>query len=334
MITECPDILPPLPPGAPGVERRRSVAAPPAPQTTPPAVKATVTPRTAAGADETAERRNVCVLFADISGFTSLSERMDPETVREIANEILQGFAAEVERYGGTVDKFLGDAVMALFGAPIAHEDDPVRAIQTVLRMRDGLASFNRTHHERLGGDLQMSAGLHRGLVVTGTVGSGDAATYTVMGDAVNVASRLQSEAPPGEIYLSEEMAKWAREDFRVESAGRLDLKGKSDLITAYRIHGRRVGESSAPAARRSAFCRELIGRDMERAIIAEFLNSSKTDGMHAIFLAGEAGMGKSRLVEEAVAIATGAGIETLVMRGRCFSFEQARPYHPYIHLL
>ena len=144
------------------------------------------------------DRRLVTVLFADISGFTSLSEKLDPEVVRDLITACFDHLVPCIERYGGTIDKFIGDEVMALFGAPVAHENDPERALRAALEMRDALSDFNREHGLSLG----LHFGVNTGLVYAGGVGGGSRWDYSVMGDAVNVAARLKAEAKPGEILV------------------------------------------------------------------------------------------------------------------------------------
>jgi len=160
------------------------------------------------------ERRHVTILFADVSGFTALSEKLDPEAVFNLMNRCFELLGGIIARHDGTVDKFIGDCVMALFGAPVAHVDDPERAVRAALEMQRGLARFSQELRERERIDLQMRVGLNSGVVIAGSVGSDQRRTYTVMGDAVNLASRLESAAPAGEILVSESVYRRARRRF------------------------------------------------------------------------------------------------------------------------
>ena len=144
------------------------------------------------------ERRQVTVLFADLSGYTAFAERMDPEAVKSLVDRALMRLGREVERYGGTVDKFIGDNVMALFGAPVAHEDDAERAVRAGLGMQDAMEEVNQDLPSDI--DFDLRVGVNTGEVLAGAVGE----TYTVMGDTVNVASRLQSAARPGSVTVGE----------------------------------------------------------------------------------------------------------------------------------
>ncbi|HMH75790.1 MAG TPA: adenylate/guanylate cyclase domain-containing protein, partial [Candidatus Udaeobacter sp.] len=149
------------------------------------------------------DRRPVTVLFADLVGFTALSEGLDPEEVRAIQADLFREMAASIERYEGFVEKFVGDAVMAVFGAPRAHEDDPERGLRAALLMRDRMGALNLRWARRVGRPLALHIGVNTGPVVAGRIGAAADAAYAVTGDTVNTASRLQSAAPPGEILIS-----------------------------------------------------------------------------------------------------------------------------------
>src|SRR5215813_105136 len=144
------------------------------------------------------ERKLVTILFADIAGFTALSEKLDPEEVRRLINACFDGLVPVFQKYGGTIDKFIGDEIMALFGAPIAHEDDAERALRAALEMMDAIAVFNQAN----GTELGMHAGINTGLVVAGQIGGHDRRDYSVMGDAVNLAARLEDASSVGEIFV------------------------------------------------------------------------------------------------------------------------------------
>ena len=155
------------------------------------------------GPDPEADRRLVTVLFADLSGFTTLSERLDPEDVRAFQNDLFGEMAGAIARYDGFVEKFVGDAVMAVFGAPVAHEDDPERALRAALAMHERMVAINHRWERRLGRPLALHVGVNTGPVVAGTLGSAAGGSYAVTGDTVNVASRLQGSAQPGQTLVS-----------------------------------------------------------------------------------------------------------------------------------
>ncbi|HEY7462333.1 MAG TPA: adenylate/guanylate cyclase domain-containing protein, partial [Gemmatimonadota bacterium] len=209
------------------------------------------------------DRREVAVLFADLCGYTSISEKLDPEEIGLLVNQLLQELAGAVQRYGGHVDKFIGDAVMALFGAPVAHEDDPDRAVLAALDM---LKVMER-HAEGTDTPLQLRIGINLGEVVAGTVGSGQGVQYTVMGDAVNVASRLEHEAVPNTVLVSESLARRLSGRFAVEPLGAVELRGRSEPIRTYRVTGLRT--EAAPAVEDRA---PLVGRAVELEQLGAFL--------------------------------------------------------------
>ncbi len=207
-----------------------------------------------------AERREVTVLFADLQGFTALGEKLDPEPLLSLMNECFAGLGRAIQAEGGHIDKYIGDNVMALFGAPVAHEDDPARACRAALAMQAFMAAFAERAREQTGGELRLRIGIHSGLVVAGVVGSDVRKDYSVMGDAVNQASRLETAAPPGGVLISRAVARSARGRFRLGPARRLAVKGKARPFEAYELLGEapdcvppRRGELSAPMVGRRA---------------------------------------------------------------------------------
>ncbi len=151
-----------------------------------------------------AERRNVTVLFADLSGFTALSERFDPEVIRAFQGDLFDELTQVVYEHEGFVEKFVGDAILAIFGAPLSHEDDPERALRAALAIRDRMEAINRRWHDRLGEALILHTGVNTGTVVAGQIGSEAGGAYAVTGDTITTASRLQSAAAPGQILVSQ----------------------------------------------------------------------------------------------------------------------------------
>lgn len=189
--------------------------------------------------DRLAERRWVTVLFADISGFTPLCERLDPEEVMELVNLLFERLSRCVRRHGGTVDKFLGDALMAVFGAPVSHSDDPHRAVRAALEMLAATEEFNRSAKaRRAGAKLSISIGINTGFVVSGFVGDDTHREYTVFGDGVNTAARLEQSAPAGEILVGSETYEATKRSFRFERVGSLALRGKTRPEEVWRVVG------------------------------------------------------------------------------------------------
>jgi adenylate cyclase len=239
-------------------------------------------------ADERAmpsERRRVTVLFADLVGFSTLAEHMDPEELRALMNETFKDLTTTIEERDGVVEKFIGDAVVAIFGAPVAHEDDPQRAVHSALAMREALERRSRS----LPSELQIRIGINSGLVVSG--GVGDGSQTGVMGDAVNVAARLQQGAAPGQIVVSHSVWRRVSRRFEGELIGLLEVKGREGQIEAYRI----TGAPADVAGRRSPF----VGRQDETALLDLLWSSAAKGNTHIISLVGEPGVGKSRFIEE-----------------------------------
>jgi class 3 adenylate cyclase/ribosomal protein L40E len=177
------------------------------------------------------ERKQVTVLFVDVSGFTSLSERLDPEDVHGLMNRAFELMLAEVHRYEGTVNQFLGDGIMALFGAPIAHEDHAQRAVHAALGIRKALEGYQEELRSRLGISFQVRQGLNTGLVVVGSIGNDLRMDYTAVGDTTNVAARFLAAADPGRIAISEATHRLVGGYFYTRSLGELSLKGKAEPV-------------------------------------------------------------------------------------------------------
>jgi adenylate cyclase len=246
-----------------------------------------------------ADRRQVTVLFADLCGFTSLSERLDPENVRAFQATLFDSLGQSVARYGGFVAKFLGDAVLALFGAPVAHENDPQRALEAALDMLARASDLGRTWEARLGQPVSLHIAVHTGPVVAGQLGDGASATYDVTGDTVNTASRLLGAAAPGTILVGDLTHALARHGFAFESAGEVVLRGKAEPMAVHRL----LGVLAAPQSARGLAAHGLVAPMVGRAAELEQLLAAFHGMMHgcaqAVSLSGEAGTGKSRLLTE-----------------------------------
>jgi class 3 adenylate cyclase/predicted ATPase len=243
------------------------------------------------------ERREVTVVFADVSGFTRMSERLDPEEVHAIMNECFAGLGEAIHDEEGYIDKYIGDCVMALFGAPVAHEDDPARACRAALAMQAFLGEFAHRCELRTGIPLRMRIGINSGLVLAGGVGSGIRMDYSVMGDTVNLASRLESNAPPGGVLVSAEVARRVRGRFEFGPRQLLTVKGKSEPVEAYEL----LCELADTDPRgRDGLSVGVIGRDAELAELVAQWQAARGGGERWLEIRGEMGIGKTRLVEEA----------------------------------
>lgn len=249
------------------------------------------------------QRKVVTVLFCDVSGSTALGESLDPEAMRAVMARYFDVARAAVERHGGTLEKFIGDAVMAVFGVPTVREDDALRAVRAAEELRDGV-------------EIDVRIGVNTGEVVTG---SGDS---LVTGDAVNVAARLEQAAGGGEIYIGAETYNLVRDAVDVDLLAPLEAKGKSELLTAYRL--RSVTGDIAVARRLDA---PLVGRVREWRSLEDAFDRSRSENACVLFtILGSAGVGKSRLAAEFV-----DGLDATVARGRCLSYGDGITYWPVV---
>ncbi len=271
-------------------------AAPAASRAAAPEVGARASPPGPAEGDT--DRRSVSVLFADLSGFTALGESLDPEDIRTFQDDLFREMRAAIERYEGFVEKFVGDAVMAVFGAPTAHEDDPERALRAALAMHERMAALDGVWARRLGRALALHVGVNTGPVVAGTLGAGDGA-YAVTGDTVNTAARLQQAAAPGQTLASRATYLLTQHAFAFEPAGELRLRGKAEPLTAFRVLGALETPRSPRGLEAHGLAVPLVGRDAELGRLQAAFDGVAGGRAEVVSLVGEAGMGKSRLVNE-----------------------------------
>jgi class 3 adenylate cyclase/tetratricopeptide (TPR) repeat protein len=263
------------------------------------------------------QRKVVTVLFADLSGSTPLGEKLDPEDLRRILASYFNQLARQIRRYEGTIDKYIGDAVMAVFGAPLSHEDDAERAIRAALAMHDSIATLNSDLERQHGVRLALRIGINTGEVVAGMLGGDVQSAYTVVGDAVNTAQRFESMAPLDQTIVSESTRRLASHAFEFERLAPILLKGKAVAVAAYRVLRSKDEEIEPDAS-------PLVGRDAEMAQLREIMAESLAGAGRIVHVTGEAGVGKSRLVTEFRAQLAG-GVER--MAARCASYETNTPY-------
>ncbi len=274
------------------------------------------------------ERRMVTILFADLSGYTSISERLDHETVKALVERCLTRLAAEVDRYGGRVDKFIGDNVMAVFGAPVAHEDDPARAVRAALGMQAAMEALREELGARFGMEPELRVGVNTGEVLAGHIGG----AYTVVGDAVNVAARLQAAAPVGGVLVGDRTRRLSAAEIVYRAIEPLALKGKSEPVPAWQAV-ELGGDAHATQGRSRAT--PLIGRAEELARLDAALDRvSREGGAHLLTLIGQAGVGKSRLMLEFELGLAARETSPLLLNGRCSAFGQSGSYGPLIEML
>jgi class 3 adenylate cyclase/tetratricopeptide (TPR) repeat protein len=253
------------------------------------------------------QRKTVTVLFCDVTGSTSLGESTDPETLRSLLARYFERMKQILESHGGSVEKFIGDAVMAVFGVPQVHEDDALRAVRAAVEMRDAVPELG----------LQARIGVNTGEVVTGTQ------ERLATGDAVNVAARLEQAASPGEILIGSETLRLVRDAVEAEPVEPLELKGKSEPVTAFRLLDV-IGE---PERTHGAL---FVGRSAEVALIrAAWERALNERACQLVTIVGEAGVGKSRLVAEAL-----GSTPERVVRGRCLPYGQGITYWPVVEVI
>jgi predicted ATPase/class 3 adenylate cyclase len=275
------------------------------------------------------ERKQVTVVFSDFSGFTALSEKLDPEEVKEIMSRVFGEIAGVVARYGGFIEKFVGDAVMAIFGVPKSHEDDPIRAIKAARGIHDLVETLSPKLEEKAGGPISMHTGVNTGLVVTGEVDV-EKGTHGVSGDTVNLASRLSSLAQPGEILVGPDTYRRTEGYFEFRKQEPKKVKGKSDPVEMYEMVS--VKEAPVTLHRLSGLRADLIGRKVEMAQLQEAVERLR-EGTGKIFsICGNPGTGKSRLVEEFKATLNLDEIRWL--EAHAYAYSQNIPYFTLIDLL
>ncbi len=217
------------------------------------------------------ERRIVTMLFCDVVGSTALAERLDPEEWTEIMNEVFEHLMRPIDRYGGTLARLMGDAIFALFGAPTAHEDDPERAVSSGFAIVDAIRAYRGTIAADL--DLNVRVGINTGPVVVGEVGSDLRVEYTAMGDAVNVAARMEQTAEPGTVQITADTARLVRAAFDLGPPKSIAVKGKAEPIVAHLVLGPKPPSTSASGS--GARGAPLVGRDGEMATLRRVVDEA-----------------------------------------------------------
>jgi len=253
------------------------------------------------------QRKIVTVLFCDVTGSTALGESIDPEALRGLLARYFERMKTIVERHGGTVEKFIGDAVMAVFGVPVAHEDDALRAVRAAAEMRDALPEL----------DIKARTGVNTGEVVAGTE------ERLATGDAINVAARLEQAAQPGEVLLGAPTLALVRDAVEVEEVEPLVLKGKAEPVAAYRL----LRVHDVPERRHET---PFVGRERELELLRDAWERAQTGRRcELVTIVADAGVGKSRLVAEAL-----APVDTQIVRGRCLPYGEGITYWPVVEVL
>jgi class 3 adenylate cyclase/tetratricopeptide (TPR) repeat protein len=277
------------------------------------------------------ERKQVTVLFADVVGFSTLAGPLDPEDVHTLMDGCFEILTQQVHRYEGTINQFTGDGIMALFGAPLMHEDHAVRALHAALGIQKALQDYREEVQERWGVPVQMRLGVNTGLVVVGRIGDDLRMDYTAQGDTTNLAARLQQMAPAGAIWVGETTYRIAREAFEWQEVGLQAVKGKADAVPVYALHGPRLGRSRFEVVAQRGLTR-FVGRYPELQQLLAAWEQTEQGAGRVVSVVGEAGIGKSRLLYEFkqwLAQEDASSVE-----GSCFAYGDSISYLPFLEIV
>jgi class 3 adenylate cyclase len=280
------------------------------------------------------ERKVVTALFADVVGSTTLAEQMDAEDWTGIMNRAFDRLSPIIYKYEGTIARLLGDAILAFFGAPVAHEDDPVRAVRAASEMLEAVKEYAVEVRKRHGIDFAMRVGLNTGLVVVGEVGSDLKFEYTAMGDSVNLAARMQSAAKTMTVLISENTYRFIAQVFECDDLGPIDVKGKAEPVRVYEVRGAKA----APGRIRGLAGLEspMVGRDAELQALLQASTTAQSGLGRVAVIIGEPGLGKTRLISEWKAATEGHNGHSIMAwsEGKCLSYGQGLAYHLLLDLL
>jgi class 3 adenylate cyclase/tetratricopeptide (TPR) repeat protein len=270
-------------------------------------------------------RKVVTVVFADVVGSTALGERVDPETLRWAMQRWFGRMTEAIQRHGGTVENYIGDAVMAVFGVPVAHEDDALRAVRAAAEMRAGVAELRRELREERNLDFDVRIGINTGEAVTGVASGGG---FFTAGDIVNVAARLEQSAPPGEVLLGRDTLRLVAHAVQAEPVAPLTLKGKGEAVEAFRL----VSVAHDAPVRPQRPRPPMVDRDDERRLLLEAFEGARSErGCRLFTVLGAAGVGKSRLVDDVLG---GLGATATVAAGRCLPYGDGLTWWPLVEAL
>jgi class 3 adenylate cyclase/tetratricopeptide (TPR) repeat protein len=277
------------------------------------------------------ERKLVTVLFADVVDYTAMSEKLDPEEVHQIMDGCFKILMNEVHKYEGTINQFTGDGVMALFGAPLAHEDHAQRACHAALSIQKAIEEYGAKVHKDYGADFKMRIGLNSGPVVVGSIGDDLRMDYTAVGDTTNLASRIETMARAGTSLVSGHTYKLAKDFFEFENQGKVEVKGKEELQEVFALIktgevDTRIGASAAKGLTR------FVGRKNPMAALMEAYNKTRSGSGQLLAIVGEAGVGKSRLLLEFKNLLPQS--EYAYLEGQCFHFGGSMSYLPFLDIL
>ncbi len=284
-----------------------------------------------AGLEAAGQRRTVTVLFADLSDYTRLSEHIDSEELYDLIRQYINLLASDVYKYEGMVDKFTGDGLMALFGAPIAHENNSELAVRSAIDMLNDVAALSREMKDRIGSELKVRIGLHAGPVIVGGIGSNLLMNYTAIGDTVNLAQRLEAATGPGTILVSETVYQQTRALFDFEIVPNLTLKGVEHVTAGYKM----IGQKSIPGSLRGieGLKAPMVGREAEMRQLMQAIGALATYKQgQLVMIMGEAGLGKSRLVSELKMLTHPVPVS--ILEGQSLIYRRSVTYWVFLDLL
>ncbi|MBI5016154.1 MAG: AAA family ATPase [Deltaproteobacteria bacterium] len=277
------------------------------------------------------ERKLVTVLFADVANYTALSELLDPEEVHQIMDGCFQVLMDEIHRREGTVNQFTGDGFMALFGAPLAHEDHAQRACHAALAIQREMEKYGEKIRRETGAEFRMRIGLNTGPVIVGAIGDDLRMDYTAVGDTTNLAARVQQAAKAGEVWMSAGTRGLVRDYFSEEAVGEVTLKGKNEPQRLYRLLSERAGVRTRFDAGLIRGITEFVGREREMEALRAAYARAKCGEAELVDIVGEAGVGKSRLVYE---FRKTLGEQATVLTGSCLHYGRTTNFHPVIEIV
>ncbi len=277
------------------------------------------------------ERKLVTVLFTDVAGYTTMSEKLDPEEVHQIMDGCFRILMDEIHRFEGTVNQFTGDGIMALFGAPVSHEDHAQRACHAALAIQRTIGEYGHKMKRDRGIDFRMRIGLNSGPVVVGSIGNDLRMDYTAMGDTTNLASRIQGLAEPGTILAAADTYRMVREFFEFQPLGKTAIKGREESVEAYRLLKASEVTTRIEAAAARGLTR-FVGRDKEKAVLKEIYEKAQSGSGQVVGVVGEAGVGKSRLLFEMRRVFPDG--EYTYLQGRCLHYGRSMAYLPFLDIL
>jgi class 3 adenylate cyclase/tetratricopeptide (TPR) repeat protein len=279
------------------------------------------------------ERKQVTVMFADMEEFTQLAEKLGPEEAYTVMDQVYEILIHKVHDYEGIVNEFTGDGIMALFGAPIALEDAPQRAIRSAHAIHREMTRFNEKMKQEKANipQIKMRVGIHTGPVVVGTLGNDLRVEFKAVGDTVNLASRMEGLAEPGSTYVSDETFKLTEGLFRFEALGNYEVKGKGGRVKAYRVIAPSTSRTKFDVSAERGLTR-FVGRERELELLLDGFERSKTGRGQAFSIVAEAGVGKSRLLYEFRKAVSNEDIT--FQEGKCLSYSKGVAYHPVIDIV